>query len=210
MTTIISPYQNIIRNSIVSAICIDDKFVTPYETPQEDDKLEDTKALYDSFRKDGDCDLDIYKFVNIDKFNNDKKYLFGNKDLLILDWELNETDACKYKDALPILSQAIDENHIQFISIYTHAEDTESIALKIFSYFKYANYRKEEILAGLEDFRSIEDEFENDLGIEDILQKNIKGYTLHPSKRKELKGRITKEIKDELMIILNMQNSVVA
>ncbi len=198
MTTIISPYQNIIRNSIVSAICIDDKFVTPYETPQEDDKLEDTKALYDSFRKDGDCDLDIYKFVNIDKFNNDKKYLFGNKDLLILDWELNETDACKYKDALPILSQAIDENHIQFISIYTHAEDTESIALKIFSYFKYANYRKEEILAGLEDFRSIEDEFENDLGIEDILQKNIKGYTLHPSKRKELKGRITKEIKDEL------------
>lgn len=51
MTTIISPYQNIIRNSIVSAICIDDKFVTPYETPQEDDKLEDTKALYDSFER---------------------------------------------------------------------------------------------------------------------------------------------------------------
>lgn len=198
MTTPILPYQKIIRNSIVSAVCIDDKFVTPYEIAQEGDKLEDTKSLYDSFRKDGDCDLDIYKFVNIQKFNDDKKYLLGNKDLLILDWELNEAAQCKYKDALPILAQAIDENHIQFITVYTHAEDTESIALKIFSYFKYADYRKEVILAGVDELRSIEFEFENERGIEDIILQSIRGYTLHPDKRKKLKESIVKELKDEL------------
>lgn len=206
MTALTSPYQDIIRNSIISAVCIDDKFVTPYEIVQEGDKLEDTKSLYDSFRKDGDCDLDIYKFVTIEKFNDDKKYLLGNKDLLILDWELNEGSPCKYKDALPILSEAIDENHIQFITIYTHAEDTESIALKIFSYFKYANFQKEQILAGLEELRSIEDDFENDAEVEDIINKNIKGYTLNTDKRRGLKGAISKEIKDGLNDNLKFSN----
>lgn len=198
MTIPALPYQNIIHNSIVSAICIDDKYVTPYQTPAEGDKFEDTRSLYNSFRRDGNCDLDIYKFENIDQFNEDRQYLFNNKDLLILDWELNEGDQCKYKDALPILSQAIVENHIQFISIYTHAEDTESIALKIFSYFKYANYRKEEIVGGLEELSSIEDEFENDSSFESIIKKHIKGYTLHRNKRRELKANISREIKNEL------------
>lgn len=198
MTTSTSPYQNIISNSIISAVCIDDKFVTPYETPQAGDKLEDTKSLYDSFRKEGSCDLDVYKFVGLKKFNDDKKYLLSNKDLLILDWELNDGSLCKYEDALPILSEAIEQNHIQFITIYTHTEDTESIGLKIFSYFKYANHNKEKIIEGLEELRSIEEDFQSDIEIEDIINQNIKGYTLNFDKRRELKYIVTEKIKGEL------------
>lgn len=102
-------FQHIIQNAISSAVCIDDKYVTPYQAPIEGDKFDDSKQLYESFRREGNCDLDIYKYESLEQFEKSKNYLFENKDLLVLDWELNESNpACKYKDTLPILRQAIN------------------------------------------------------------------------------------------------------
>lgn len=95
--------QEIIYRSINSAVCIDDSFIPPYEQGQaENDNFVRPKELYLSFRKDGKCDLDIYKYNGIEAFHNDKSYLFNNKDLLILDWELQPNQLIKYKDSISI------------------------------------------------------------------------------------------------------------
>ena len=61
---------------------------------------------------------------------------------------------------------------------------------------KGRNFQKP--LAAWEELRSIEDDFENDAEIEVIIDKNIKGYTINPDKKRGLKGAISKEIKDNL------------
>ena len=139
-----SPISQVIKDSISSAICIDDKYVAPYQEYAVNDKPADSKILYETFRKEGNCDLDIYKYESLDKFEEDKKYLFNNKDLLILDWELKD-NGVKYDETLPILEKAIDTDYIQFIVIYTNNNTPENIALRIFSFFKYKNENREAI-----------------------------------------------------------------
>lgn len=199
MAVVSSSFQHIIQNAISSAICIDDRYVTPYQDPIGEDKLEDSKQLYESFRREGNCDLDIYKYESFEKFENDKKYLFENKDLLVLDWELNESDAaCKYKDTLPILKQAIDTEFIQFVSIYTQEENTEAIALNIFSYFNYNANKKDEIYKAISEIPFIEANFEDEEKIETIIRDGVNGYVLNPTKRKELVTHLVTKIKREL------------
>lgn len=192
-------FQDIIQNSISSAVCIDDRYVTPYREPVEGDEYNDSKQLYESFRKDGGCDLDIYKYESFDLFEQDKSYLFENKDLLVLDWELNESDpACKYKDTLPILKQAIDSDFIQFVAIYTHEEDTESIALNIFSFFKYKQDQRDYIYSKISEIPFIEEHFDDEEKLEEILKEGTSGYVLNPSQKKNLNAQISSSLRDEL------------
>lgn len=193
-----SIFQPIIQNAISSAICIDDKYVTPYETALPGDRTDDTKELYKSFRKDGNCDLDIYKFQSYDKFCEDKEYLFGNKDLLILDWELDESNAeCKFADTLSILKDTIHTDFIQFVTIYTQETDTEKIALNIFSFFKYKENTKKELFEKLRSISYVEEEFDDEDEAIRIIKNGIGGYTLNPDRQRKVSTEITQKLKDQ-------------
>ncbi len=130
--------KSIIKNSIRSAICIDDKYASAYSTTDEiakkDLKFEEPKKLYNSFRELGQCDLDIYQFESLDK-SWKKDYMIPNKDLMILDWELDQNTVPKYKDSIGILSDVIDSNQIPFVVIYTNASDLNNISRILISEF---------------------------------------------------------------------------
>jgi hypothetical protein len=123
----------VVRDSIRSAICIDDKYASAYS---EDKKLNHTepKKLYESFRKEGKCDLDIYQFKNLEE-SWDPKYMLANKDLMILDWELDELSEPKYKDTLLILNDVIESNQIPFVVIYTDTADLSVVSKNLISTF---------------------------------------------------------------------------
>lgn len=118
--------NRVIKNSIRSAICIDDNYLAPYADKDARYNEEDPKKLYHSFRKDGNCDLDIYQFETIEKWD-EHDYMTHNKDLMVLDWELDQTGT-KYESTLKILNKIIPTKRIPFIVIYTHTEDLNSVS----------------------------------------------------------------------------------
>ena len=130
--------KSVIKNSIRSAICIDDKYAAAYSTTTEIAekklKLDEPKRLYNSFRELGQCDLDIYQFESLDK-SWKKGYMIPNKDLMILDWELDQETEPKYKDSIAILSDVVDSNQIPFVVIYTNARDLHNISKILISEF---------------------------------------------------------------------------
>lgn len=126
----------VIYNAINSAICIDDQYESPYcEIPENRKYFDDSKEMYMSFRKNGKCNLDIYKFQSYDGFYNDKDFLLNHKDLIILDWELDATFQIKYESALKILDNAVDNKHIRWVAIYTNEPNDYNILLNIYAYF---------------------------------------------------------------------------
>ena len=126
----------IIYNTINSAICIDDQYESPYcEIPENRKYFDDSKEMYTSFRRNGKCNLDIYKFQGYDGFNNDKDFLLNHKDLMILDWELDATFQIKHESALKILDNAVDNKHIRWVAIYTNEPNDYNILLNIYAYF---------------------------------------------------------------------------
>lgn len=163
--------KSIIKRSIKSAICIDDQFEQPYMSSDEirirNQELSDRdnapiqlnslipKELYRSFRVNGICDLDIYNFKNLDESWR-PNYMLNNKDLLIIDWELDGKDG--YKSTLEIISQAISPNDyftIPFIIIYTAkpAADFKQIIEELLTNFNpYSDCRKNSIKEFFEKF----------------------------------------------------------
>lgn len=135
--------KKIVRDSINTAICIDDEFVEPYSSIDNslDPNFEMVKDLYTSFKKNK-CLLDIYKYDGFEDWQSKKDIILKNKDLLILDWELP-----KYEDALKILREGIQKYNLPFVLIYTQLPigDIESkIVFNLYSYFgkNYTNEQK--------------------------------------------------------------------
>ncbi|WP_299108670.1 response regulator receiver domain [uncultured Tenacibaculum sp.] len=127
--------KEIIKTSIRSAICIDDRFIEPYMLQEEIESFnksiehkgetlsnEIPRSLYKSFREEGDCDLDIYHFKSIEESWN-SSYMLNNKDLVILDWELEGKG--NYGSTLLILKEIIDIGKIPFVIIYTQKPEEE-------------------------------------------------------------------------------------
>ena len=153
--------KEIVRDSIRSAICVDNAFVEPYTDPIEGDDEETPKKLYHSFRKE-DCNLDIYRYEDILKWKLDKEYILKNHDLLILDWEL--TGDPPFKDALEILWEVINLPSLHFVVIYTQEQDTFDIELNIRSFFGVPYEDMSERRLKYEEFcDKLEDEFDNDV-----------------------------------------------
>lgn len=117
--------KDLIADSIKSAVCIDDQYAEPYQKAPKNGK--DAEILYHSFRQQGKCDLDIYNYNNLEDFIKAREYLFCNKELLILDWELSPSAQNVYEDSLKILEDAINNSYIQFITIYTQAPSFNEI-----------------------------------------------------------------------------------
>lgn len=153
--------KEIVRDSIRSAVCVDNAFVEPYTDPIEGDDEETPKKLYHSFREE-DCNLDIYRYEDISKWKLDKEYILTNHDLLILDWEL--TGDPPFKDALEILWEAINLPSLRFVVIYTQEQDTLDIELNIRSFFGVSYVDMSERRSKYDKFcDKLEDEFDNDV-----------------------------------------------
>jgi hypothetical protein len=126
--------KEIVANSIRSAICIDDQFVEPYQEIDSKVNIKDTpKQLTEAFRK-SNCTLDIHTYTSYPKLEKEKDFVFNNRDLLILDWELTG-DQLKFKDTLKILRDAAESPSLSFVLIYTQQPDLAGIELEIRSFF---------------------------------------------------------------------------
>ncbi len=175
----------IIKDSIKSAIFIDEKAREFYTNTKVDEGIEEEKLsmdLFDNFKKEG-VSLAIHKFTKSDiDDSNLKRYLLKGRDLILLDWELDGTSGEEY--SLKLLSEIINSPHINFCCVYTRTPRFDSIFSQIETYFsglKNEDYEKiketydflddKETLKKIHDFlfnvqeTNIED-FINELGID--------------------------------------------
>lgn len=193
-----SKINNIISNSINTAICIDDEYREPYGSCGKE--IESPTKMYNSFRKEGKCHLDIYTYKGYEEFKNEMCFLLNHKDLMILDWELSPNAPIKYEDSLKVLETAINNDNIRYVAIYTQSPDLEEIALTIYSYF--INILKgdendtiyDRLRSEISDFLT---ETECDCDEDEIIEyldNNISGFTLNSEHRTELVKTFKKEI----------------
>ncbi len=189
-----SAARKIVANSIKSAICIDDEFVEPYAEVR--DKIRDSntpKQLRESFRK-SNCTLDIYTYKGITEIREESEFVFNNRDLLILDWELTDDpgDPVKFKDALDILKDAVDNPGLAFVLIYTKEPYLAGIEIQIRSFFNQKAKSKKErdekynrLLSTLDeefffkednaDIAADSEEFLKDIKIKDVFKGFVMG-----------------------------------
>jgi len=123
----------IIRESINSAVYIDDKIVLPFE--QNIDGLLSPSELYSSFRNN-DCSLDFFRYDG-EPVEQKSKFLFYNRDLLILDWHLL-ADESDLNPTFEVLKNAIGAQNLHFCVIYTTEKTTllpEKVIYNIASFF---------------------------------------------------------------------------
>ncbi len=158
--------NQIIRDSIKSAIFIDENarsfFSLPIivETPSLEERL--SVALYENFKKQG-ISLAIHNFSNGDEENEVlKQYLFENRDLVLLDWKLD--DQTGEEAALKMLSDIVNSSHLHFCAIYTSTPNLDEIYLNILNYFSeqddsFYNSLKAEFEANEEELIPILEQF---------------------------------------------------
>ncbi|NQS89544.1 hypothetical protein HQ584_07135, partial [Patescibacteria group bacterium] len=138
--TFSSVASEVLKDSISTAMFIDDKALEPFE--ENKGGFEDFSNLYKSF-KENNCLLDIRRYKNIGhkkKYNNSLSKI----DLLVLDWQLVESDT-EYLIPLKMLARAISAKNIHFICIYTKRNKEEiedQILYPITAYFSGAYNEK--------------------------------------------------------------------
>jgi Response receiver domain len=136
MTVVTSPAIDIIKKSIISSIYIDDNIIEPFtQIAEPDANYNITKGVYESFRKEKKT-IDFYKFDTKKNWEEDQDYLFKNRDLVVLDWQL-KGDGLKQPETLKVLRKAADTDSLHFVSIYTatEAKDFSQILYFIKAYF---------------------------------------------------------------------------
>lgn len=192
--------QKLISETINSAICIDNEYVAAYSGNAGDANYDASKLLYESFRDSGKCHLDIYTFTNMAAYLRDKEKMFRNRDLVILDWELDNNKACKYEDALAILDDVCQNDQIHFVDIYTQAENLGDIAKTIYSYFKLQI--REELLPLVESITGpmseLFDSYEMDgfdvATVQGVAKDVLGDFIMNPSRREEIQKNFIDQI----------------
>lgn len=127
---------DILCSSINSAIYIDEKAKDFFSgEPINPDIPEEILSinLYKTFKDNGKS-LIVHKFSNTDMTDeNIIKYLFNNKDLILLDWELDAVTGQEF--SLELLLHAISLPYINFICIYSSASNFDKIPFFLKAYF---------------------------------------------------------------------------
>ena len=185
----------LIAETINSAVCIDNEYVGAYADGVAG-RRDESRQLYESFRDSGSCHLDIYHFTDMAAYHQVKANLLRNRDLVILDWELDDNKQCKYEDALAILDDVCQNDQIHFVDIYTQATDHTEIAHTIYSYFKLQ--KREELLpyveAVVEPMKELFDEFELEKfdaqAAEDIAKDVLRDFIMNPTRREQIQKDI--------------------
>ncbi|WP_034260477.1 response regulator receiver domain [Altibacter lentus] len=127
--------STILQNSIKSAIFIDDRVLLPFEAKTDPDIL-DYSNLIAPFEERG-CTLSFYRFGN--EWRTKANFLFNNRDLLILDWQLRKNQDT-YSDTFAILQEAVQTNSLHFCCIYTDTNPNAFIDKIIFPVLYYFGY----------------------------------------------------------------------
>lgn len=127
---------SIVRNSINSAIFIDEKAKDFYSTEPTNSQIGEEQLsinLHQGFKAKG-ISLTIHKFDKKDIENDTlKTYFFKNRDLILLDWELDGIAGEEY--SLKLLSDVINYPHLNFCCIYTRTPRFETIFSQVEAYF---------------------------------------------------------------------------
>ncbi|WP_426062687.1 response regulator receiver domain [Flavobacterium sp. DSP2-3-1] len=139
MNTYQTKASEVIRESIKSVIFIDEKAWNPFDCIPFDDSNEDHIRVYNLYNnfKTGGISFDVHTYKNGDEnlIENDlEKYLFHKRDLVLLDWDLDNSDVFNVKP-LKFLYEIIKQKQIHFCSIYTATPIFETILPKIYSFF---------------------------------------------------------------------------
>lgn len=187
MGNYIETAKNIVKESIKSAVYIDEKAREPFEELIQAPTEEQTRSveLYNNFKKAG-ISLSIFKY-QFNEYQEQKEYLFSGRDLVLLDWQL-EGEGGGEKKALELLAEIVlNQKHIHFCSIYT-SQNKDTVLKSILSYFSETSSEEyDEIKVSLsdaeEEIKGIESEL-NDLSFyrfdkgkrSDILNDIIKNH----------------------------------
>ncbi|KQR67487.1 response regulator receiver domain [Pedobacter sp. Leaf176] len=204
MTDLESPAVGIIKKSIISSIYIDDNIVEPFtQVTETDADYTLTKGVYESFRKENKT-IDFYKFDAGKNWEEDHEYLFKNRDLLVLDWQLIG-EGLKQPETLKVLRKAVNTDSLHFISIYTATEvkDFSQILYFIKAYFNpeytdasVAEYNK--IIAEIESLGHDSSFFKKYIGqFKDIA---LTGGDLKKENIQELKKLIETDLGDDYKV----------
>lgn len=144
--------KNIVKESIKSAVYIDENAREPFEELTQAPTEEQTRSvkLYSNFKEAG-ISLSIFKY-QVDKYQEQKEYLFSGRDLVLVDWQL-EGEGGGEEKALEILAEIIlNQKHIHFCSIYT-SQNKDNVLESILSYFSEKSIDEyAEIKASLSDY----------------------------------------------------------
>lgn len=188
--------KEIIKNSIRSAICIDDAYAAPYSEPDQDLNYKDPKELFYSFRKDGHCDLDIYQYTNDEEWSK-HKYLLHNKDLLVQDWELNPSPGpgeAKFDRTITILKDIFEKKIIPFVVIYTNREDLSEVSKELLTKFNTYNVDDFELVTNdlIRKFKSVSSNCEelHSFLEEDTQNQLFHEYIMFTERRVEIQEQI--------------------
>lgn len=127
--------NQIIKESIKSAIFIDEKALSCYDAKSETEIYEESlsQELFKKFKECG-ISLAVHRFkVGNENESILKKYLFDNRDLVLLDWKLDGEQGEDY--SLQFLSEIVNRTNIHFCVIYTSEPSLDAIYGNILSYF---------------------------------------------------------------------------
>ncbi|WNY26014.1 response regulator receiver domain [Methanolapillus millepedarum] len=119
-------------DSIKSAIFIDDRIPSLFSNDKDEEEI--CKPLYESFQSKS-CSLDFFRFDK-ESWKSKEKLIFHRKDLLILDWELNESPDLPYESTLEIINTAVSTDNLHFVCIYSlEGNEIDRIFYKILAYY---------------------------------------------------------------------------
>lgn len=191
-STFKSVAQNIINESIKSAVFIDDEI--PVLFSGIDDKTQICKPLYEALQTK-DCSLDFSKFTGIHDIK--EKLLFERKDLVILDWELDSVEP-KYRSTLEIIDKAVETDNLHFVCIYSNkGDDYGDIFYNILAY-----YSENIINESSKNYQSIVDFIESDGSESEAIIRDIiactKEFTLNTTEQKECTKKIASILKNRI------------
>ena len=137
--------KSILKDSIKSAIYIDDRARSFFEEASNPPEIEEelTVNLYKNFKENG-ISLEVFKYEKGDEVNDDKiTFITENRDFVILDWKLIGKEG--EEESLKLLSKIVAAKNIHFATVYTSEDDLDDVLLNILSYFseKDNNYYNE-------------------------------------------------------------------
>ncbi len=189
--------KEIIKKSFRSAICIDNEYASAY-SETENLNIEEPRALYNSFREDAYCDLDVFEFVSFE--NSWKPHMGENKDLLILDWELDAGE--QYISTLQILDAVIKAKKIPFVVIYTNTEHIDQVANVIVSKFNPVTKEQLDAFKVIFNSKMLPASEEDSIDFDDLLPESglFFEYINFHSKRIETEQRILEAIKKHFKV----------
>ncbi|WP_175632356.1 response regulator receiver domain [Pedobacter ghigonis] len=129
--------KKIIKDSIKSVVFIDEKALEAYVPIPNKPTLEEDLSLklFRKFKKSG-ASLTVHKFFKDDLSKPElMKYLFDNRDLVLLDWELDEDYATGKSYSLRLLADVVASAHLHFCAIYTATTKESDVFDNIVSFF---------------------------------------------------------------------------